>query len=465
MKTDETLDLLEKFNQHHILSYLRRLTNAQQQDLLRDIQKLDLPMIFDLYRLHSQGQESQKTLGKIEPALITPVPKSPDAIKQREEARFLGESLIRENKVVVLIVAGGQGSRLGFEGPKGKFPVSPLRGKSLFQLFAESIKALSLRYRAEIPLIIMTSRENDEETREFFKHNQFFGLGLNTVKFFSQGMLPTLTPDGKLILSDETHFLVNPDGHGGSLKAFHESGLLKKLIKDGYSDLFYCQVDNPIVKIADPVFLGYHKMAEAEISTKVVRRQNPEEKVGIYGLVNGKPSIIEYSDFSIAEYQAMDERGNIRYWAGNIAVHVISLTFIERLNYHGFGLPYHRAVKNVEGIGKEGTVERTKGWKFETFVFDAIPLAKRTCCLEVIREEEFSPLKNKEGIDSPETARMAMADLHRQWLEEAGVKIAPDAKVEISPLYALDKEELKEKVKGQRLKVTKDLYMDSSFIP
>jgi UDP-N-acetylglucosamine/UDP-N-acetylgalactosamine diphosphorylase len=144
---------------------------------------------------------------------------------------------------------------------------------------------------------------------------------------------------------------------------------------------------------------------------------------------------------------------------------VISLAFIERLNHHGFALPYHRAVKDVEGIGKEGEVERIKGWKFETFVFDAIPLAKRTSCLEVTREEEFSPVKNKEGIDSPETARMAMANLHRQWLEEAGAELAPDAKVEISPLYALDKEELKEKVRGKRVKVTKDLYMDSSLIP
>ena len=432
MKTEEILGILEKFNQQHILSRLRRLPLAQQQELVREIQKLDLSTVFDLYRLHSQEQKAQKTLGKIEPAFITPIPKTPDEIKQKEEARFLGESMIRENKIAVLIVAGGQGSRLGFDGPKGKYPISPLRGKSLFQLFAESVQALSLRHRVKIPLIIMTSRENDGETREFFKHKEFFGLGSSTVKFFSQGMLPTLTSDGKLILSDETHFLVNPDGHGGSLKAFYESGLLKKLIKDGYSDLFYCQVDNPIVKIADSVFLGYHKMAEAEISTKVVRRQNPEEKVGIYGLVDGKPSIIEYSDFTPAEYQALDERGNIRYWAGNIAVHAISLAFIERLNHHGFALPYHRAVKDVEGIGKEGKVARIKGWKFETFVFDAIPLAKRTSCLEVTREEEFSPVKNKEGIDSPETARMAMANLHRQWLEEAGAELAPDAKVEIS---------------------------------
>jgi UDP-N-acetylglucosamine/UDP-N-acetylgalactosamine diphosphorylase len=460
MKTDDTLRLLEKFGQGHILNHLRRLDSPQQQDLIRDIQKIDLDLIFGLYRSHSLEQEPQKRPGKIQSAPIIPVPKTLDEIKKKEEARFLGESLIREQKVAILVVAGGQGSRLGFEGPKGKFPISPLRRKSLFQIFAESIKALSLRHRVEIPLIIMTSRENEKETREFFEQNKFFGLGPKTVHFFSQGMLPTLTPDGKLILSDDTHLLANPDGHGGSLKAFHDSGLLRKLMDDGYSDLFYFQVDNPIVKIADPVFLGFHRMAESEISTKVVRRQNPEEKVGIYGLVDGKPAIIEYSDFSPEEYQSMDGTGNIRHWAGNIAVHVLSLAFIDRLNRHGFALPYHRAVKDVEGIGKEGRAERTKGWKFETFVFDAIPLARRTCCVEVIREEEFSPVKNREGIDSPETARMAMINLHRHWLEGAGVQLASDAKVEISPLYALDEKELMEKVRGKGLKVGGDLYLE-----
>ena len=221
--------------------------------------------------------------------------------------------------------------------------------------------------------------------------------------------------------------------------------------------------NNPISKIADPVFLGYHRMAEAEISTKVVRRQNPDEKVGIYGLLKGKPGIIEYSDFSPDEYRAVDENGRIRHWAGNIAVHVISLPLIERLNRHGFALPYHRAIKDVEWISRDGKPERTKGLKFESFVFDAIPLAERTSCMEVAREEEFSPVKNKEGMDSPKTAQKAMVDLHRRWLGEAGVEVAPDAKVEISPLFALNKEELREKLQGKRLKIEKDLYLDETF--
>jgi len=460
METDPILNLLRKFNQNHIVNHLRSLNPWQRQILLENIQKVDLPLAFDIHRTHSGAQGSNKIIGNLESASIIPIPKTREEQKSREEARGLGEALIRGKKLAVLIVAGGQGSRLGFVGPKGKYPISPLMKKSLFQLFAESVKALSVRFETEIPLLIMTSHENDGETREFFKENQYFGLSSDGVEFFSQGMLPTLTPAGELILSDETHLLMNPDGHGGSLKAFHESGLLKKLIGKGYSELFYCQVDNPIVKIADPVFLGYHNSVNAEFSTKVVRRKSLEEKVGIYGLQNGKPGIIEYSDFSQEDYQGVDENGNIRHWAGNIAVHCISLTFIERLNSHGFALPYHRAIKEVEGLGRDGKTEKIKGWKFETFVFDAIPLAERTSCMEVVRDEEFSPVKNFEGIDSPETARKAMVELHRRWLMQAGFELAPGAKIEISPLLALDKDELINKTRGITRKIAKDVYLD-----
>jgi len=460
MKTDPVLGLLEKFSQNHIVNHLRLLTPPQRQILLKNIQEIDLPLVFEIYRSYSREKKFDKTACKIEPAPIIAIPRTREEKANLEKARGLGEALIRENKVAVLVVAGGQGSRLGFEGPKGKYPISPLRQKSLFQLFAESVKALSRRYKTDIPLIIMTSRENDEETREFFKSRQWFGLRPDQIDFFSQGMLPTLTPAGELVLSDEAHLLMNPDGHGGSLKALHESGILKKLKGKGYAELFYCQVDNPIVKIADPVFLGYHKLAKAEISTKVVRRENLEEKVGIYGLANGRPGIIEYSDFSPEDYRAVDENGKLRFWAGNTAIHCISLAFIERLNRHGFALPYHRAVKGVEALGGNGKREKAKGWKFETFVFDAIPLAERAISMEVVREEEFSPVKNSDGIDSPDTAQKALIALHCRWLNEAGIRVAPGARVEIGPLFALDQEELRQRVQGKGLTVEKDLCLD-----
>src|SRR3972149_6750731 len=283
MKPEKILGLLEESRQHHILRHYHGLSPAKKKNLLRDLQGLDLKLVFDLYEKFSAGGEVGRTSQEICPAPIVNLSGSPEEIAAREQARQLGETLIRENKVALLIVAGGQGSRLGFEGPKGKFPVTPVKKKSLFQLFGEAVKAISLRYEALIPLLIMTSQENRQETQQFFETHNFFGLNRGTVYFLEQEMLPTLTPEGRLILADDTHLLVNPDGHGGSLKAFYKSGLLAKLIQKGFTELFYFQVDNPLVRIADPVFIGHHKREGAEISTKVVRRREPEEKVGIYG--------------------------------------------------------------------------------------------------------------------------------------------------------------------------------------
>ena len=458
MDSQSILDLLEKYGQSHILDHGQRLSSEKREVFCRNLAKLNLPLAFQLYEEFSRQKGSRTDLSSIEPAPIISIPKTPEEIQRREKAIHLGESLIRGNQVAVLIVAGGQGTRLGFPGPKGFFPISPVKKKSLFQLFAESIGALSSRYRATLPLLIMTSQENQEETQAFFESHGFFGLIKDQIHFFSQAMLPTLTPGGKLILGDEISLLANPDGHGGSLKALYESGLAGRLKGQGVSEIFYCQVDNPLAKIADPAFIGYHRQEGADISTKVVRRQNLEEKVGIYGMVNGKPAIIEYSDFSPENYRSRDEKGNIRYWAGNMAIHMISLSFVDRLNRRGFALPYHRAVKEVEGLDPTGRSEKMVGLKFETFVFDSIPLAQKACCMEVVREEEFAPVKNQTGIDSPDTARQAMTNLFRHWLEEAGVQVAPGAQVEISPLFALDQEELAEKLKGKKVVVGEDTY-------
>jgi len=452
------LDLLEEHGQPHILDHVRRLSTEKRENFCRRVAGLNLPLAFQLYQEFSRPKDSRADTSGIEPASIIPISKTPAEVQDRKKAIHLGESLIRGNQVAVLIVAGGQGSRLGFPGPKGFLPISPVMKKPLFQLFAESVQALSARYRATIPLLVMTSQENREEIEAFFASRRFFGLPENQVHFFCQGMLPTLTPGGKLILGDEANLLSNPDGHGGSLKALYESGLTERLKGQGISEIFYCQVDNPLAKIADPAFIGYHRQEGADISTKVVRRRNLEEKVGIYGVVNRKPAIIEYSDFSPEDYRSRDEQGNLRHWAGNIAIHMISLSFVDRLNRQGFALPYHRAVKEVEGLGPGGRKEKIAGLKFESFVFDSIPIAQKACCMEVVREEEFSPVKNQTGIDSPDTARQAMNSLFRRWVTEAGGEVAPNAQVEISPLFALDKEELIEKLRGKKVMVGEDTY-------
>jgi len=217
MTPQELIEFLKGRQQDHILEHCRSLSPQKREDFFRELTRLDLPLVFELHGKFSGKKDFPSFLSHLEPAPIIPVPQTPEEKARWKEAYQLGESLIRQNRVAVLIVAGGQGTRLGFDGPKGKFPISPVRNKTLFQIFAESLRALRLRYRASIPLLIMTSEENHSETREFFEIHRFFGLEPEDVHFFNQEMLPTLTPEGKLILKDADHLHVNPDGHGGSL--------------------------------------------------------------------------------------------------------------------------------------------------------------------------------------------------------------------------------------------------------
>jgi UDP-N-acetylglucosamine/UDP-N-acetylgalactosamine diphosphorylase len=460
MKEEYFLNLLKIYNQTHILRHYQSFSLLEKEKFMGEIGNLDFELVFSLYEKASEQKSPVKHRLDIYPSPIFGIPKNSDEQMQREEARILGEYLICKNKIAVLIVAGGHGSRLGFNGPKGMFPISPVKNKSLFQLFAESVRALSLRYKVIIPLLIMTDTEMLPEVKDFFKTHNFFGLDPQTVHLFEQEMLPTLTVDGKLILKDKTHLFINPNGHGGCIKALHDSGLLKQLIEDGYSDLFYCQIDNLLVKIMDPVFIGYHKMEDSEMSTKIVRRRSCEEKVGIFAAENGKAKVIEYSELDSDNRCILDNNGRIRDWAGNTAIHMVSLVFIQRLNESGFALPYHHAIKMLDSFGAQDEITEIKGWKFETFIFDAIPLAKNTCCMEISREEEFAPLKNKQGDDSPETVRSILSNMYKNWLNDTGIKIEPQVRVEISPLFALSKEELHSKIKGKSIRGDKDIYLE-----
>jgi len=460
MKEESFLNLLKKYKQIHILGHYHSLSLAEKEKFINEMCKLDFALAFSLYEKISRQKFPVRHSIEIYPSQIFTILQNSDEQTQREKARILGESLIYKNKIAVLIVAGGHGSRLGFNGPKGMFPISPVKNKSLFQLFAESVRAVSLRYKVVVPLLIMTDTEIIPEAKDFFKTYNFFGLDPQTVHFFEQEMLPTLTVDGKLILKDKTHLFVNPNGHGGCLKALHDSGLSKTLIEDGYTDLFYCQVDNPLVRIMDPVFIGYHRMEDSEISTKVVRRRNCEEKVGIFVAENNKAKVVEYSELGLDNRCILDNNGEIRDWAGNTAIHMITLGLVQRLNEDGFSLPYHQAIKRVNSFGAQDEISGIEGWKFETFIFDAIPLAKRTCCMEISRQEEFAPLKNKDGDDSPETVRKILSNMYKSWLNDAGIEVEPQVKVEISPLFALSKEELRTKIKGRNISGDKDIYLE-----
>ncbi len=308
----------------------------------------------------------------------------------------------------------------------------------------------------------MTSPENHEETVRFFDQHDRFGLA--HVRFFTQGEMPAVAREtGKVLLAEKGRVALSPDGHGGTLTALAAPGpagapgCLDEMRERGIRTLFYFQVDNPLVKIADPAFLGLHRQADAEMSFKVIEKLAPDEKVGVVVSVDGRPQVIEYSDLfpTLAELaERRSPEGNLELWAGSIAVHILEREFIEQIASRA-QLPFHRADKKVAFVDDSGTTvspASNNAVKFERFIFDALPLTRRWTLVETDRAIEFEPLKNATGPDSPATVRQRMSDLFADWLERAGARVPrrPDGSVpfgiEISPLFALDATELKAKL-------------------
>jgi UDP-N-acetylglucosamine/UDP-N-acetylgalactosamine diphosphorylase len=384
---------------------------------------------------------------------VTRLASSPADRKRDREAAASGEQALRAGQVAVVLVAGGQGTRLGHDGPKGTFSIGPVSGKSLFQVHAEKVLALGRRYGAPLPFYVMTSPDNDATTRDFFAAQGCFGLDPDQVIFFQQGTMPALDRrTGKLLLADKGSLATSPNGHGGVLQALADGGHLADLAERGVRYLFYYQVDNPLVKVADPTYLGHHIGAGAEMSLKVVPKLTAAEKLGVVVEVGGRPRIIEYSDLpaDLAQRRAPD--GDLEIWAGSIAVHIFDVAFLRRLAASGAMLPYHRAVKKVPCLNDGGRAvwpAEPNALKFEMFVFDALPLAGTALVVETSRREEFEPLKNAEGENSPATVRQALSDLYAGWLNRAGVEVVRRADgsaavaIEIGPLLALDAEELR----------------------
>jgi UDP-N-acetylglucosamine/UDP-N-acetylgalactosamine diphosphorylase len=356
-------------------------------------------------------------------------------------------------------VAGGSGTRLGFEGPKGTFPIGPVSSASLFQIHAEKIVALGRRFGRPIPLYIMTSPENHQATVDFFQANGRFGL--EHVRFFLQGQMPAVDKaTGRVLLATKDHVALSPDGHGGTLAALANPGpdgspsCLEEMRECGIRTLFYFQVDNPLVRVADPAFIGLHREADAEMSFKVVERLSPDEKLGVVVSVGGLPQVIEYSDLPATLAGRREPEGRLELWAGSIAVHILERSFIERL-VGEHRLPFHRAIKKVPYLDDAGQLVKPlepNAVKFEQFIFDALPMADRYCIVETDRAGEFEPLKNAVGPDSPATVHQRMSDQFGSWLEQAGAIVPrrPDGSVpfgiEISPLFALDAADLKTKL-------------------
>ncbi|RPA98647.1 nucleotide-diphospho-sugar transferase [Choiromyces venosus 120613-1] len=382
-----------------------------------------------------------------------------------------GLKLIGQNEVAVVLMAGGQGTRLGSSAPKGCFDVGLPSKKSLFQLQAERIyKVQELGWKkagnakAVVPWYIMTSGPTRGPTEKFFQENNFFGLSKENVTFFEQGVLPCISNEGKIILESKSKVAVAPDGNGGIYQALVASGVLADLKTRGIKHVHAYCVDNSLVKVADPVFIGFSAFKNVDLATKVVRKRNATESVGLIILKNGKPDVVEYSEIDTETAEAKDEKNKdiLKFRAANIVNHYYSTRFLETIPEWVTSLPHHIAHKKIPYLdtesGEQQKPEKPNGIKLEQFVFDIfprIPLDK-FACLEVRREDEFSPLKNARGTgeDDPDTSRRDVLDQGKKWAEAAGatvVSMEAESGVEISPLVSYGGEGL-EFLKGREIK-------------
>ena len=457
----EIIDKVYAAEQGHVLRFWPELNDSERAQLARQLNEIDFDLHCRLRRKYILSNNPGQVPHDLEPAEFIPLPKNRAGRDAWNNARTVGVRALRDGRVAAFLVAGGQGSRLGYDGPKGKFEVTPVKKKSLFQLQAEKIRALSKRHRIVIPWYIMTSETNHNETVSYFEDNDYFGLGRENVILFPQAMVPALDANGRLFLETKSTIFRNPNGHGGSLAALNSSGALDDMKRRGIEYVFYFQVDNVLINICDPVFLGFHIQGEADMSAKIVEKSDPEEKVGVIGRIEGRLGVIEYSDLPHELKYAQNDDGTLRFRAGSIAIHIFNVAFVEQENQGGFHLPWHLAKKQIPFVDENGntvTPDEPNGYKFETFVFDALNDAKRAVFLEVDRAEEFSPVKNAEGVDSPATAETHMIAQFARWLTAAGIPYPKSTKVEISPLFALDEEEFVAKV-DRNLKVGNELYI------
>ncbi len=459
-------DRLKQFSQATSVRFWNRLDQAEQKQLVAELESVDLRQLQEIWQSSQQkSTEGLSTAERIQkaaaPKTVIRQAKSLADVASWQAAAALGESELRAGKVAVVTVAGGQGTRLGFDHPKGMFPIGPISDRTLFQIFAEQIQARRRRHGASLLWLIMTSDATHAETVDFFESKQYFGLPKDSVAFFMQGSLPALdAATGEILLGGPSSLALSPDGHGGLIMALRNSGLLDRMTQEGVEHVFYHQVDNPTVIIADPALIGFHLQQKSVLTTNVVCKTSPTERMGVLVDVDGHTEIIEYSELTPEQAASNDASGQWIFWAGNTAIHVFDRKFLQRLAEDGCRLPLHIARKNVPYLDASGQLiqptdaSNPNAIKLERFIFDALPLAERTLIVEGNRDREFNPVKNKSGADSAETARAALSRIATAWLKESGHSLPEGHAIEISPLHALDADELKQKLASGKLLIS-----------
>jgi UDP-N-acetylglucosamine/UDP-N-acetylgalactosamine diphosphorylase len=447
---ERVAETLEAHGQEHLLAGLGELTPDMQRRFLERLDEVDWEEL--------ERPAEPPAADDVRPAAVVTLD---ERARRHDELAAAGEDAYRRGAVGVLVVAGGQGTRLGFDGPKGVFPIGVHSGKSIYQLQAEKVLSLSRRVGRAVPLLVLTSPMTDAETRDFFAAHGDFGLAPGQVVFFTQGTVPSLDRSGRALLAGPGVLLENPDGHGGVFTALVDGGELERLREQGVEQLVYIQVDNVLAPVDDPVLVGLAVVENADVVTKVLEKTHPDERVGHLVTDGARDRVIEYTELTPEQTRARTADGELIYRWGSPAMHAWSVDFLSRLAGRGYRLPLHRSAKPLRAWidGEQRTVE---GWKFERFVFDLIPEAERSVGLEIERAVEFAPLKNAEGEDSPETAVALAHRNYVDWLEAAGVSVdlPPGELIEISPLLAATREQFLALWDGRVTLLKRGTYLD-----
>ena len=446
---EELLARLRPYQQEHLLAFWHELDEMQRSALASQIENIDLAKIAEMHQqCTSEKNHSSDALDANPPNAV----RLGDGADVEIEAERVGLEALAAGTVAVALVAGGQGSRLGFDHPKGMYPIGPISGDSLFNILLGKVVATGQLADSQIPVYLMTSPATHEETKEYLEQSKNFGIPSEDVMLFCQGTFPAVDAvTGKLLLASKDSLFLSPDGHGGMLAALARSGALKNMKQRGIKHLFYFQVDNPLATVCDPVLIGHHILASSEYTLQVVAKQQPKDKVGNVVEVGGKTRIIEYSDLPSEAANLRNEDGSLKLWAGSIAVHIFDVDFLVRMTQGENALPVHLARKKVPFVDSDGErrdPEDANAIKFEQFIFDLLPYAAEAITVEVDPAKAFGPLKNGAGAttDTAEHVQQQLMHFHRCMLREAGFQITDSTRVEINPRFAMTAESLKRKI-------------------
>ena len=402
-KIQDIIELLKIYNQEHIINLINKLDEEKKKDLIEQIKQIDFHQLKELY--DNTKKEIVIKENKIEP--LPYMDKNKLSKIQKEEFENLGEQILKNGQYAVVTMAGGQGTRLGHIGPKGTFKLDVYgKGKYLFEILVENLKEANQKYGKIIPWYIMTSKENNKETIDFMEKHNYFGYDKNSVKFFAQSELPLLDLEGKLLIGKDMKIREASDGNGGTYSSLRASGALADMKEKGIKWVFIGSVDNALLKMADVTLLGMAIDKGVQIASKSVVKANPHERVGVFCKMNGHPKVIEYTEMPEKIAEEIDENGELKYGESHIMCNLYTIDAIEKISKET--LIYHSAVKKnayIDENGREISPTEPNSYKFESFIFDAFEIFDDIAILRGKREDDFAPVKNKDGVDSPKTAK------------------------------------------------------------